>query len=326
MSDLSAGNAWGETPLKPLSGMDMGQPRHMATRMQAAAVELELLVRIMAPLWIAVPSAQYLVQPGARSGTGTLAPCSLWPEPARPSPRPRGGGTRARPAARSGLSDRPGQFPAVRGGYGRHGERAPQRRPLVRLPHAAKPRLGGMSPFDRGGHDRIHRRSAEQIIVAAEVTQAGNDVEQLEPMLAAARATLAAAGIATPIAALVVDAGYWRAANVDGSIANSSPRSGSRCYGPDESASSHCSAKPNRTDTPAASPAEDSRPHEPNGNSSPPPATSASSTKHSSPASSDKDQTSGSPHRTSRYIRVPTTHRFEQQPRTCQRAARTSTL
>jgi hypothetical protein len=60
--------------------------------------------------------------------------------------------------------------------------------------------------------------TAQQIIVAAQVTQAGNDVEQLEPMLAAARATLAAAGIRQPIRALVADAGYWRAANVDGTI------------------------------------------------------------------------------------------------------------
>jgi transposase len=60
--------------------------------------------------------------------------------------------------------------------------------------------------------------TAEQIIVAAQVTQAANDVEQLEPMLAAARTTLAAAGIGEPIEALVADAGYWRAANVDGTI------------------------------------------------------------------------------------------------------------
>jgi transposase len=60
--------------------------------------------------------------------------------------------------------------------------------------------------------------TAGQIIVAAQVTQAANDVEQLEPMLAVARATLAAAGIDEPIEALVADAGYWRAANVDGTI------------------------------------------------------------------------------------------------------------
>ena len=60
--------------------------------------------------------------------------------------------------------------------------------------------------------------TAEQIIVAAQVTQASNDVEQLGPMLTQVRQTLAAAGITDPVEAVVADAGYWRAANVDGSI------------------------------------------------------------------------------------------------------------
>ena len=62
--------------------------------------------------------------------------------------------------------------------------------------------------------------TAEQIIVAAHVTQAGNDVEQLEPMLTETRQTLAAADITDHLQAVVADAGYWRAANVDGSIPN----------------------------------------------------------------------------------------------------------
>jgi hypothetical protein len=60
--------------------------------------------------------------------------------------------------------------------------------------------------------------TAGQIIVAAAVTQAANDVEQLAPMLTAIRATLTAAGITEPVQAVVADAGYWRAANVDGSL------------------------------------------------------------------------------------------------------------
>jgi hypothetical protein len=60
--------------------------------------------------------------------------------------------------------------------------------------------------------------TGEQIIIAAEVTQDANDVEQLDPMLTAARATLTAAGVDKPIHALAADAGYWRAANVDGTI------------------------------------------------------------------------------------------------------------
>ena len=59
-----------------------------------------------------------------------------------------------------------------------------------------------------------------QIIVAAEVTQAINDVEQLEPMIDATNRTLEAAGIDRRPDALVADAGYWRADNVDGSIAS----------------------------------------------------------------------------------------------------------
>jgi transposase len=62
--------------------------------------------------------------------------------------------------------------------------------------------------------------TAEQIIVAAQVTQASNDVEQLEPMLTETRHTLTAAGIADQPQAAVADAGYWRASNVDGSIPN----------------------------------------------------------------------------------------------------------
>ena len=68
------------------------------------------------------------------------------------------------------------------------------------------------------GYNAQLMSTAEQIIIAAEVTQIANDVEQLAPMLAAARATLNAAGITEPIKALAADAGYWRAANVDGSI------------------------------------------------------------------------------------------------------------
>lgn len=60
--------------------------------------------------------------------------------------------------------------------------------------------------------------TAEQIVVAAEVVQAPADVEQLAPMLDATHATLRAASIEERPAALVADAGYWRAENVNGSI------------------------------------------------------------------------------------------------------------
>jgi hypothetical protein len=57
--------------------------------------------------------------------------------------------------------------------------------------------------------------TAEQIIVAAQVTRAANHVDQLAPMLLATRTTLAAAGITALVQALVADARYWRAANDD---------------------------------------------------------------------------------------------------------------
>ncbi len=68
------------------------------------------------------------------------------------------------------------------------------------------------------GYNAQVAATPEQIIVAAELTQRVNDVEQLEPMLAATRATLRAAGIRRGPRALVADAGYWRAKHVDGSI------------------------------------------------------------------------------------------------------------
>lgn len=59
--------------------------------------------------------------------------------------------------------------------------------------------------------------TAEQIVVAAQVSNAANDVDQLVPMVAATRDTLTSAGIQGPVESLVADAGYWKAANVDGS-------------------------------------------------------------------------------------------------------------
>ncbi len=54
----------------------------------------------------------------------------------------------------------------------------------------------------------------EQVIVAAELTQAANDLQQLEPMLAATTATLGAAGIPQRPGTLLADSGYWTIANL----------------------------------------------------------------------------------------------------------------
>jgi len=50
--------------------------------------------------------------------------------------------------------------------------------------------------------------------VAAELTQQANDLQQLDPMLAATTATLTAAGIPERPGRLLADSGYWTIANL----------------------------------------------------------------------------------------------------------------
>lgn len=52
-----------------------------------------------------------------------------------------------------------------------------------------------------------------QIVIAAAVTQQGNDCRQYQPMVDAAKAALAKTGITTPIGTVLADAGYWSEAN-----------------------------------------------------------------------------------------------------------------
>jgi hypothetical protein len=56
--------------------------------------------------------------------------------------------------------------------------------------------------------------TTEQVIVAAELTQQANDLQQLDPMLAATTATLGAAGIPERPGTLLADSGYWTIANL----------------------------------------------------------------------------------------------------------------
>jgi transposase len=56
--------------------------------------------------------------------------------------------------------------------------------------------------------------TCQQVIVAAQLTQDANDLQQLEPMLKATTATLAAAGIAERPDTLLADSGYWSIANL----------------------------------------------------------------------------------------------------------------
>jgi transposase len=57
--------------------------------------------------------------------------------------------------------------------------------------------------------------TADQIIVAAEVTQDENDVDQLHPMLAATAHELKAAGVEERVGAVLVDAGYCSEENLE---------------------------------------------------------------------------------------------------------------
>ena len=54
----------------------------------------------------------------------------------------------------------------------------------------------------------------EQVIVAAELTQDANDVHQLDPLLQATAATLAAAGVDERPEAALADSGYWSIDNL----------------------------------------------------------------------------------------------------------------
>jgi hypothetical protein len=56
--------------------------------------------------------------------------------------------------------------------------------------------------------------SAEQVILAAEVTQSHNDGDQLAPMVAQTAETLHEAGIDEPIGIVLADGGYWNSSAI----------------------------------------------------------------------------------------------------------------
>jgi transposase len=64
------------------------------------------------------------------------------------------------------------------------------------------------------GYNAQAAATCEQVVVAAELTQQANDLQQLAPMLTAIRTTLASAGIGDPVQRLAADSGYWSIANV----------------------------------------------------------------------------------------------------------------
>jgi transposase len=78
--------------------------------------------------------------------------------------------------------------------------------PDSRLLHTRKGRVQG--------YNAQAVTTLEQVIVAAELTQHANDFQQLQPMLDATTATLAAAGIQDRPGTLLADSGYWSIANL----------------------------------------------------------------------------------------------------------------
>ena len=64
------------------------------------------------------------------------------------------------------------------------------------------------------GYNAQAAATAEQIVVAAELTQQANDVRQLAPMLAAIRTTLTSAGLDAAVQRVAADSGYWSIANL----------------------------------------------------------------------------------------------------------------
>jgi Transposase DDE domain len=64
------------------------------------------------------------------------------------------------------------------------------------------------------GYNAQAATTTAQVVVAAELTQQANDLQQLPPMLAAIRTTLASGGIDDPVQRLAADSGYWSIANV----------------------------------------------------------------------------------------------------------------
>ena len=96
----------------------------------------------------------------------------------------------------------------------------PRRRDEAPNPTATVNTTDPDSRFVRGsgrtlqGYNAQAAATCQQVVVAAELTQQANDLQQLAPMLVAMATTLAAAGISDPVQGLVADSGYWSIANV----------------------------------------------------------------------------------------------------------------
>jgi hypothetical protein len=96
----------------------------------------------------------------------------------------------------------------------------PRRRDEAPNPKATVNTTDPDSRFVRGnartlqGYNAQAAATTTQIVVAAELTQQANDLQQLAPMLTAIRTTLTSAGINARPQRLAADSGYWSIANV----------------------------------------------------------------------------------------------------------------
>jgi len=96
----------------------------------------------------------------------------------------------------------------------------PRRRDEAPNPKATVNTTDPDSRFMRGngrtlqGYNAQAAATTEQVVVAAELTQQANDLQQLGPMLTAIRTTLAGVGIDARPQRLAADSGYWSIANV----------------------------------------------------------------------------------------------------------------
>jgi transposase len=106
-----------------------------------------------------------------------------------------------------------------------HGRKLTGRKPTPPDPEGLVKRKANTTDPDTRMITRTGRRTVQgfnvqvvantnQIVLAAEVTQAINDGDQLEPMVDCAISELARAGIEEPISAVLADGGYWNSTQV----------------------------------------------------------------------------------------------------------------
>jgi transposase len=106
-----------------------------------------------------------------------------------------------------------------------HGRKLGGRKPTPPNPDAlAKRKINTTDPDTRlmkraggrsvQGYNVQVAASPEQVILAAEVTQAHNDSDQLAPMVEQAATALVAAGIDQPIGTVPADGGYWNSPQI----------------------------------------------------------------------------------------------------------------